>query len=99
MAQQPVPNGRLAWARILVPIVIVLVLQSAFGIWWASSLSTSVEFLKDEISEIKATIGKNMDDQYRGKDAAKDFGHVRGRLDEISIRVGRLENVSHEKMD
>lgn len=43
------------------------------GAWWASAVSTEMVYMSKSIEQINAKLERNIDDRYRGRDAARDF--------------------------
>ena len=86
-------NGRGFVVRYeLLGIIAMMMVQSLGGIWWASSMNTNMDNVKDELSSIKVRIENSTTDRYRGADAQKDFTNVYTRISANENRILKLED-------
>lgn len=74
----------------LVSIALFLLIQTFGWIWWASSTSTTLGFLKEEVRTVKETVNKDSSNSYRATDAVKDFSYRDARIAELSVKVEQL---------
>lgn len=74
---------RLDWA-----IIIFLLAQTGAGIWWASSMTTSQEFLKQQVEYLLS----KTEDRYRAEDARRDWALQEQKNLQIDKRI-----LAHEK--
>ena len=73
--------------KILGTIGGLLLVQMIGAIWWASSQTTTLSFVKNDLSDLKIAINKDSDQRYRSTDALRDFNVVNQRIDKLESMV------------
>lgn len=68
---------KLKWA---IPVVIFLVAQTATAVWWASDISTTLQYVEMNVKEIKETIEQKWE----------------RRVEKLEDRIRELELGHHE---
>lgn len=74
----------------VVSIALFLLVQTLGWVWWASSTSTTLAFLKDELKNVKQTLTETDADRYKASEAAKDFAVRDAKITELGIQVDFL---------
>lgn len=75
----------------LLGIIAIMILQLVGAIWWASSMSSDVRYMRADMIRLTSTIDKASADRYRSTDAQKDFFAVYQRLERNEARILKLE--------
>lgn len=75
----------------LVTIVCFGLLHTGGLIWVLSSLNTTVSHLSQELSTLRVTVEKGVEESYSTGDAVRDFSTVNRMIDSLTRRVEILE--------
>src|SRR3990167_3958875 len=85
--------GEIGFVRRIISVFGVVSLIQLFGaIWWASSMTTTLEYVKKEISSLKQDLNISLESTYRSSDAMKDFKQIEERINRIQIQVNKNED-------
>ncbi|MBI3479310.1 MAG: hypothetical protein HY016_02980 [Nitrosomonadales bacterium] len=79
--------GREHWhvgKEIPLALIVVIMTQTAAGIWWLSGVSTKLDSLSSQVKEMK-------DERYTRNDAMRDTALVNQMLHDMDRRVTTLE--------
>lgn len=73
--------------KVLGAISGTLIIQLIGAIWWASSMTTTLSYVRSELSDLKANFSAATDQRYRSTDASKDFAAVNDRLSKLQSQI------------
>lgn len=79
-------NGTTVKLKWLFPFVIVLLIQTATAVWWASDLSTTLEYVEMNVKEIKITLDQKWEHRMEKWEAS---------LEKLDDRLRAVETSSH----
>lgn len=65
----------------LIPIVLFILAQTGAFLWWASSITTSMGFIRKQLEEMQQTLGR------RGTEKDHDAEVLHKRVDELEKRI------------
>lgn len=89
-------NGKVLGA--LVSVALFLLMQTGAALWWASSLSTSLTFIQQDIVELKEALKSNTTYRYTSQDAQLDKKMMLEQCDAIKNRItfndGRITDLT-----
>jgi len=94
-------NGNGSWTKTILPILLVLLLQTGAAFYWAGSLSARIEAIDMRLTKIETIIERQLDNRYRKADALEDFGKVADVIDKIETIIKdhekRLDKIERGK--
>jgi len=73
------------------PILIFLIVQTCTVVWWASHISSSVDYLTESARNRDLEVHRLSTTQYKGVQAERAHRQLEGRINEACGRLGRLE--------
>lgn len=72
-------------------LITTLLFQSGVGIWWASTQTTKLDFVVDQVREMKISVDRDRAERFTTKDASdllKQMADHEARLRELEKRKG-----------
>src|SRR3990167_8783565 len=82
--------GELSFVRRLISVFGVVSLAQLFGaIWWALSMTTTLDYVKKDISSLKSDLVISVNNRYSITDAIKDSKQIENRMNGLQVQINK----------
>jgi hypothetical protein len=75
----------------LLGIIAIMLIQTMGGMWWAATLTSDLQHVKEELVAIKVQLLAQTQNSYKIAEAEKDFRVVNDKIEKLEAKTNKLE--------